>query len=73
MVKHCLTKCTNSNKVENIEVQLIEQVQEGNYGLEDKLLCTGKCWQAQIFTQSHGMNSICNWYSTNRKDHRKKK
>ena len=26
VVKHFLTKCTNSNKVENIEVQLIEQV-----------------------------------------------
>ena len=48
MVKHFLTKCTNSNKVENIEVELIEQVQESNYDLEGKLWCTGKCWQAQI-------------------------
>ena len=31
MAKHFLTKCTNGNKVENIEVQLIEQVQEGHY------------------------------------------
>ena len=33
------TKCTNGNKVENIEVQLIEYVQEGNYDLEGKLWC----------------------------------
>ena len=29
VAKYFLTKCTNGNKVENIEVQLIEQVQEG--------------------------------------------
>ena len=57
MAKHFLTKCTNGNKVENIEVQLIEQVREGNYDLEGKLWCREKYWQAQLFTLSHGMNS----------------
>ena len=33
------TKCTNGNKVEDIEVQVIEYVQEGNYDLEGKLWC----------------------------------
>ena len=31
LAKHFLTKCTNGNKVANIKVQLIEQVQKGNY------------------------------------------
>ena len=34
MDKHFLTKCTDGNKVKIIEVQLTEQVQEGNYDLE---------------------------------------
>ena len=37
VVKHFLTKCTNGNKFKNIEVQLIEQVEEGNYNLDDQL------------------------------------
>ena len=32
----------NGNKAENIEVQLIEQVQEGNYDLEGKFRCREK-------------------------------
>ena len=34
-------------KVANIEVQLIEQVREGNYDIEGKLWCREKYWQAQ--------------------------
>ena len=67
VTKHFLTKCTNGNKLENIEVQLIEQVQESNYDLE------GKYWQVHIFALSHGMNSTWDWYSTSRKGYRKKK
>ena len=37
VAKHFLSKCTNVNKLKNIEVQLIEQ--EGNYDLEGKLWC----------------------------------
>ena len=55
VAKHFLTKCTNSNKVENTEVQLIEQVQEGNYDLEGKLWCREKYWQAQLRCLSRGM------------------
>ena len=36
VTKHFLTKYTNGNKLENIDVQLIEQVQESNYDLEGK-------------------------------------
>ena len=67
VTKHFLTKYTNGNKLENIDVLLIEQVQESNYDLE------GKYWQVQIFTLSHGMNSTWDWYSTSRKGYRKKK
>ena len=67
VAKHFLTKCTNGNKVENIELQLIEQVQEGNYELEGKLCCREKYWQVQLFTLSHRMNSTWDWYSTNGK------
>ena len=42
MGKHFLTKCTDGNRVENIEVQLIEQMQERNYDLKGKLWCTEK-------------------------------
>ena len=40
--KHFLTKCTDGNRVENIEVQLIEQMQERNYDLKGKLWCREK-------------------------------
>ena len=70
VTKHFLTKFTNGNKVENIEFQLIEQVQEGDYDLKGKLQCREKYWQAQLFTLSHRMNSTWGWYSTNRKDYR---
>ena len=73
MAKHFPCKCTNGNKVENIEVQLIEKVQEGNYDLEGRLWCRKKYWQVQLFTLSHGMNSTWDWYSSNRKGYRKKK
>ena len=73
MANYFLTKCTNGNKVANIEVQLIEQVLEGNYDIEGRLWCSEKYWQAQLFTLSHGMNSTWDWYSTNRKGYGKKK
>ena len=69
VAKHFLTKCTNAN----IEVQLTEQLQKGNYDLEGKLWCREKYWQAHLFTRSHKMNSVWDWYSTNRKGYRKKK
>ena len=71
VAKHFLTKCVTTNRLENIEIQLIEQVSGGNYDLECKLWSREKFWQAQLFTLSHGMNSSWDWYSTNRKDYRK--
>ena len=56
-----------------MEVQLIEDVKEGNYDLEGKLSSREKFWQAQLFTLTHGMYSTCDWFSSNRKGYRKKK
>ena len=71
VAKHFLTKCTDVGKLENIEVHLIEQVEEGDYDVESKLWCREKYWQTQMFTLSHGMNSTWDWY-TNRKGYRRK-
>ena len=35
--KHFLNNCTGINKLENVEVQVIEEVKEGNYDLEGKV------------------------------------
>ena len=37
VAKHFLNNCSGINKLENVEVQLIEEVKEGNYDLEGKL------------------------------------
>ena len=71
--KHFLNNCAGINKFENVEVQHIEEVKEGNYDLEDKLWSKEKYWQAQLFTLTHGMNSTWDWFSSNRKVYRKKK
>ena len=42
VVKHFLTKCTDVGKLENIEVHIIEQVEEGDYDVEGKLWCRKK-------------------------------
>ena len=57
MAKQFLTKCTDVDKIENIEVHLIEQVEEDDYDVEGKLWCREKYWQAQLFTLSYGKNS----------------
>lgn len=52
-----IIKCTNGNKLKNIEVQQIKQVQECNYDLKSKLWCRENFWKAELFTLSHGINS----------------
>ena len=73
VAKHFLNNCTGINKLENVEVQLIEEVIEGNYDLEGKLWSREKYWQNQLFPLTHGMNSSWDWFSSNRKGYRKKK
>ena len=43
MPKHFLNNCTGINKIENVEVQLIEEVKEGSYDLE------GKFWSREKY------------------------
>ena len=73
VAKHFLNNFTGINKLENVEVKLIEEVKEGNFDLEGKLWSREKYWQAQLFTLTHGMNSTWDWFSSNRKGYRKKK
>ena len=73
MAKHFLNNCRGINKLDNVEVQLIEEIKEGNYDLEGKLWSREKYWQTQLFTLTHGMNSTWNWFISKRKGCRKKK
>ena len=72
VAKHFLNICTGI-KLENVEVQLIEEVKEGNYDVQGKLWSRGKYWQAHLFTLTHGVNSAWDWFSSKRKGYRKKK
>ena len=42
VAKHFLNKCIDVGRIEDIEVHLIEQNEEGNYDVEDKLWCREK-------------------------------
>ena len=73
VAKCFLNNCTGINTLENVEVQLIEEVKEGNYDLKGKLWSREKHWRAQLFTFANGMNSTWDWFSSNRRGYRKKK
>ena len=57
MAKHFLNNGTGNIEPENVEVQVTEEVKEGNYDLKVMLWSKEKYWQAQLFTLTHGMNS----------------
>ena len=66
------TKCTDSsNPYKCLQIQIIEFVQR-DYNLEGKLWERKRYWQCQLFTNTHGMNSVSDLYSTKRKGCRKK-
>ena len=70
--RHFNTKCTDSsNPHKFLKVQIIESVQ-CDYNLEGKLWERERYWQCQLFTNTHGMNSVSDLYSTKRKGCRKK-
>ena len=62
VTEHFLNNFAGINKLENVEVHLIEEVKEGNYDLEGKLWSREKYWQAQLFALIHGMNSAWDWF-----------
>ena len=54
-------------------IQPIEQVRvKEESKLDDTLWHREKYWQALLFTNSHGMNSMADLYSKKRKGYRKK-
>ena len=73
MVKHFLSNCAGIFKLENEEIQLIEEVKERNYDVEGKLWSREKYWQTQLFTLTNRMDSGWDWFSSNRMDYRKNK
>ena len=54
-----------------LQVQLIESV-VSDLDLENKLWEREKYWQCQLFTNTHGMNSVSDLYASKRKGCRKK-
>ena len=73
MAKHFINNCPGITKLGNVEIQLVEEVKEGNYDFEGKLWSRYKNWQAQLFTITHGVSSTLDWLSSKRKGYRKKK
>ena len=70
--RHLNTKCTDSsNPHKFLKIQVIESVQ-CDYNLEGKLWERERYWHCQLFTNTHGMNSVSDLYSTKRKGCRKK-
>ena len=56
-----------------LKIQPIEQVRvKEESKLDDTLWHREKYWQALLFTNSHGMNSMADLYSKKRKGYRKK-
>ena len=54
-----------------LQVQLMESV-VSELDLENKLWEREKYWQCQLFTNTHGMNSVSDLYASKRKGCRKK-
>ena len=70
---HLLHVCKSATcKTEYLEEQLIEHVfvREGEDA--DKVFWERKkYWQAQLFTLTHGLNNMNEWYALNRRSYRK--
>ena len=59
-------------KTEYLQVQLIKQIFARKGEDIDKILWEReKYWKAQLFTLTHGLNSINEWYAINRRGYRK--
>ena len=70
---HFNTKCSDVQNLHRfLQVRLIESV-VSDLDLENKLWEREKYWQCQLFTNSHGMNSVSDLYASKRKGCRKKK
>ena len=74
VARHFTNKCRNpQNPNAFLKIQPIEQVRvKEDSKLNDTLWHREKYWQALLFTNSHGMNSMADLYSKKRKGYRKK-
>ena len=71
--RHFNEKCLYSTSPFGyVKVQIIEQVySEDPSNMKEVLWYRERYWQSQLFTVTHGMNSINNLYSKKRKGNRK--
>ena len=74
VARHFTNKCQDpQNPQAFLKIQPIEQVRvKEENKLDDTLWHREKYWQALLFTNSHGMNSMAYLYSKKRKGYRKK-
>ena len=72
--RHFNNKCRHpQNPNAFLKTQPIEQIcVENESKLDQTLWHREKYWQALLFTNSHGMNSLADLYSKKRKGYRKK-
>ena len=74
IARHFNDKCRHpQNPSAFLKIQPIEQIcVEDESKLDETLWHREKYWQALLFTNSHGMNSLADLYSKKRKGYRKK-
>ena len=60
-----------NNNFQFFSVQIIEQVYSNATDIEEILWHREKYWQSQLFTTTHGMNSLTDLYCSKRKGFRK--
>ena len=71
-VKHFNSTCKNDNKIFQFwSVHIIEQVYSNATDIEEILWRREKNWQSQLFTTTHGINSLTDLYCSKRKGYRK--
>ena len=73
VASHLLNVCKSATcKTKYLQVQLIEHVLVREGEDADKVLWEReKYWQAQLFTLTHGLNNMNEWYALNRRGYRK--
>ena len=70
--KHFNGMCNNDNNIfQFLSVQIIEQVCRNAPNFEEILWHREKYWQSQLFTTTHGINSVTDLYCSKRKGYRK--
>ena len=70
--KHFNGMCKNDNNIfQFLSVQMIELVYSNATDIEEILWDREKYWQSQLFTTTHGMNSLIDLYCSKGKGYRK--